>query len=148
MDVRGIDARIIDARGARFAASITVIVLGSALLLASPALLLIQAAVFAIGALIGPHRSPYAIFFRRWVAPRLRSRPAPEPIQPPQFAQLVGLIFAGLALLGALVAPPLFFIATAMAFGAAFLNAAFSYCLGCQMYLLLARMRGRLRTAR
>ena len=30
-------------------------------------------------------------------------------------------------------------IAVAMAFVAAFLNAAFSYCLGCQLYLLLVR---------
>jgi hypothetical protein len=33
-----------------------------------------------------------------------------------------------------------FTVATGFALGAAFLNAAFNYCLGCEMYLLLVRL--------
>jgi ribosomal protein S26 len=39
---------------------------------------------------------------------------------------------------------PLFLIATSFALGAAFLNAAFGFCLGCQMYLGFVRLRSRL----
>jgi ribosomal protein S26 len=35
-------------------------------------------------------------------------------------------------------------IATSFALGAAFLNAAFGFCLGCQMYLGFVRLRSRL----
>lgn len=35
-------------------------------------------------------------------------------------------------------------LATGVALAAAFLNAAFGYCLGCEMYLLIRRAQGRL----
>lgn len=139
---------MIDARGARFAATLTCVVLAATLVTAEPALLLIQGAVFAIAAGLGPDRSPYAWLFRNVIAPRLTSDPEPEPSAPPRFAQAVGLAFALLGSIGALLWQPLFLVATAMAFAAAFLNAAFGYCLGCQMYLLVARTRGRLLSAR
>ena len=37
-----------------------------------------------------------------------------------------------------------FLIATSFALGAAFLNAAFGFCLGCQFYLLILRGKARL----
>ena len=70
----------IDARGARFSALITAIVLSVALLTQSPALILWQAAVFAIGAFRGPQFTPYAIIFRTVVKPRLKSNPIFEPV--------------------------------------------------------------------
>lgn len=141
---RSSQQRNVDARGVRFSASLTALVLAVALVLANPALVVIQGAVFAIGALLGPHRSPYSLLFRRVIAPRLYSPAEPEPIAPPQFAQSVGLLFVLLALVGALLSSPLFVIATGLAFAAALVNAAFGYCLGCQMYLLIARTRRRL----
>jgi hypothetical protein len=58
----------------------------------------------------------------------------------PTFAQAVGFIVTitgvVLYLLGVTVALP---IAAGAAFAAAFLNAAFGYCLGCEIYLLFAR---------
>ena len=56
------------------------------------------------------------------------------------FAQLVGLFVTatGLALHLAGV-PGALVVAAAAAFVAAFLNAAFAYCLGCQSYVLLVR---------
>lgn len=132
---------MIDARGARFSAALTTVVLAAVLISGSPALLLLQAAVFAIGAFLGPHLTPYALLFRKFVAPRLSHGPELEPFKPVRFAQAVGLAFAFLGLVGALFVPGLVLLATAFALAAAFLNAAFSFCLGCRIYLLIARAR-------
>jgi hypothetical protein len=130
----------IDARGARFSAAITTLVLAMALALSSPYLLLFQAAVFAIGSSVGPHQSPYGVIFRNLVQPRLRGSVEREAVEPARFAQRVGLIFALTGLLGALLGvPAIFLAATAAALAAAFLNAAFGFCLGCQMFLILVR---------
>ena len=131
---------LIDARGPRFGALITVIMLSLTLVLDSALPLLFQGLVFMIGATFGPQRTPYAFIFKKLIKPRLRGDVPTEDVRPPQFAQAVGLVFAIFALLGfASSSEPLFLIATSMALAAAFLNAAFNYCLGCEMYLLLTR---------
>ncbi len=105
-------------------------------------LLGIQAVVFAIGALRGPRRHPYGRLFATVVAPRLGPVTEREPVPPLQFAQLVGLVFAVVGVLGfAAGAPLLGIVATAFALAAAFLNAAFGICLGCQVYPLVSRLR-------
>jgi hypothetical protein len=59
----------------------------------------------------------------------------------PRFAQFIGALFAFVALLGGVTGnSAVFLIATSFALGAAFLNAAFGFCLGCQMYLILVRL--------
>ncbi len=131
---------LIDARGPRFGAAITVVVLALALAFNQPLLVLWQAVVFAIGATFGPHKSPYAYIYKTLVKPRLSGDVPTEDVRPPQFAQAVGLIFASFALLGSVAGLDLVFtIAVGMALAAAFLNAAFDFCLGCEMYLLLTR---------
>lgn len=130
----------IDPRGPRFAAILTSLVLAAALVTGSPLLLAAQAAVFAVGALAGPQHSPYGWLFRTFVRPRLAPPAELEDVRPPRFAQSVGLLFALLGLLGHLAhAPWLALGATGLALAAAFLNAAFDYCLGCEFYLLLRR---------
>ena len=63
-----------------------------------------------------------------------------EDVRPPKFAQAVGFAFALVAAIGAFAGADLVFtIAVGMALAAAFLNAAFNYCLGCEMYLVLIR---------
>ena len=131
----------IDARGPRFSAVLTTIVLSIALATNSELLLALQAVVFAIGAIKGPQATPYAAIFRKFVKPRLKSEAKFEDVRPPQFAQRVGLSFALVGLFGAVAAPVLFQVAVSFALAAAFLNAAFDFCLGCQIYLLLARLR-------
>ena len=133
----------IDARGPRFSALLTTIVLAIALATNSELLLALQAVVFAIGAIKGPQATPYAAIFRNFVKPHLKSEAKFEDVRPPQFAQRVGLGFALVGLFGALAAPVLFHIAVAFALAAAFLNAAFDFCLGCQIYLLFARLRAK-----
>jgi len=131
----------IDARGARFSALITAIVFSVALLTQSSALILWQAAVFAIGALRGPQFTPYALIFRTLVKPRLKSNPVFEDVRPPKFAQAVGLAFTIIALVGSVAgSAAIFSVAVAFALAAAFLNFAFNYCLGCQFYLLGVRI--------
>ena len=92
--------------------------------------------------MLGPRRHPYGLVFATLVAPRLGPVTEREPVPPLKFAQLVGFVFAvigvigfagGLSLLG--------LIATGFALVAAFLNAAFGICLGCQLYPLVARLR-------
>ena len=131
----------IDARGARFSALITAIVFSVALLTQSSALILWQAAVFAIGAFRGAQVTPYAVYFRTLVKPRLKSNPVFEDVRPPKFAQAVGLAFAIVALIGSVAgSAAVFSVAVAFALAAAFLNFAFNYCLGCQFYLLGVRI--------
>lgn len=131
----------IDARGPRFAAAITTLVLALALLTQSIWLLFAQILVFAIGAGLGPHRSPYGLLFRKFVKSRLASPTEFEDVKPPQFAQLVGLLFGVVALVGAAINVPVMFVgALSAALAAAFLNSVFGYCLGCEMYLLIKRV--------
>jgi hypothetical protein len=130
----------IDARGPRFSASLTVIVLAIALVTSNVWVIAFQAAVFAIGSLRGPQFTPYALIFKKFVRSRLKSTPTFEDVRPPRFAQTVGLGFAVVALIGSATGSSLLFtVAVSFALAAAFLNSAFNYCLGCQMYLLLVR---------
>ena len=136
------DVQLIDSRGPRFSAVITTAVLATALATSNLWVIVAQAIVFAIGAFRGPQFTPYAAIFRTIVKPRLKSAVISEDVRPPQFAQSVGLLFAIVAIVGSLTGiNALFVIATSFALAAAFLNAAFNFCLGCEMYLLLLRLR-------
>ena len=133
---------VIDARGPRFGAVITTAVLATALATSNLWVIVAQAIVFAIGAFRGPQFTPYALIFKKIVKPRLKSAVITEDVRPPQFAQSVGLIFALVAITGSITGiSGLFVVALSFALAAAFLNAAFNFCLGCEMYLLLLRAR-------
>ena len=135
---------IIDARGPRFGAVITSIVLATALATNNVWVIVAQAVVFAIGAIKGPQFTPYAFIFKNLVKPRLKKAGATEDVRPPQFAQTVGLLFALTAAAGSFAGlDAVFTIAVAFALAAAFLNAAFNFCLGCEIYLLLLRARSK-----
>ena len=137
------DIELIDARGPRFSALLTTIVLGTALATGSAWLILAQAAVFATGAFKGPQHTPYATVFKKFVKPKLKSEASTEDVRPPQFAQRVGFGFTVVAIIGLLFAPALATVAVSFALAAAFLNAAFNFCLGCEIYLRIARFRAR-----
>lgn len=132
----------IDARGPRFSALLTTVVLAIALVTGSVWVAVFQAVVFAIGATKGPQFTPYAFIYRSLIKPRLKSPLRTEDVRPPKFAQSIGLAFALVAIVGAATGTSVVFsVAVAAALAAAFLNAAFDFCLGCQIYLLLARVR-------
>ena len=133
---------IIDARGPRFGAVITTLVLATALATNNVWVIGAQAIVFAIGAIKGPQFTPYAFIYKTLVKPRLKGETPAEDVRPPQFAQSVGLLFALTAIVGLTTGiDVLFTVAVAFALAAAFLNAAFNFCLGCEIYLLLLRAR-------
>ena len=104
---------LLDPRGPRFAAAITSVVLVLIMIFSAGWLALAQAAVFAVAA-VAPRYSPY------------------------------GLVFMLVAAVGYLMGAPLLgLVFTAFALLAAFLNAAFGLCLGCEVYLAWRRLSRR-----
>lgn len=159
----------IDPRGPRFAAAITTALLAVATFLtltgnsgsvaslsiaqrASDAGFVAVAVVTALflWSVASPATAPWGVLFRHVVRPRLAPPTELEDPRPPRFAQGVGLFVTATGLILQLLGVPWALpIATAAALLAAFLNAAFGFCLGCQIYLLLQRagILGRTRAA-
>ena len=138
--------KLVDPRAPRFGAGITTVVLALILVLGptspiSLALLIAQTIAFGLGSLIGLRAQPYGWLFRKLVRPRLGPPSELEDEAPPRFAQAVGLGFALVAAAGLVFGlDVLFYAAIGLALAAAFLNAAFNFCLGCEMYLLFRRI--------
>ncbi|MEV4097244.1 DUF4395 domain-containing protein [Streptosporangium saharense] len=125
----------VDPRALRFSAALTTVVLALVLVTGSAWLLAAQAVVFALS-LFGA--SPYGMIFKGIVK---SPPPELEDAAPPRFAQAVGLVFALAGLVGYVTQiTPLALGATAAALFAAFLNAAFGFCLGCEMFLIIRRI--------
>jgi hypothetical protein len=130
----------IDPRGPRFGAVITTVVLAVVLVTGNGWLLAAQTAVFAVSALSGLKYAPYGYIYRALIRPRLPKPTELENPAPPTFAQGVGFGFALVGTIGYLSGlTALGLVFTAFALAAAFLNAAFDFCLGCEVYLLLRR---------
>jgi hypothetical protein len=136
----------VDVRGPRFTAWVTTAVIVATLVVsafsaqAAAVVLGLQAVVFAIGAVGGPRKHPYGRVFATFVAPRLGPVTEREPVAPLKFAQLVGFVFAAFGAIGfATGLATVGLVLTAFALVAAFLNAAFGICLGCQLYPLVTR---------
>jgi len=137
----------VDPRAQRFVASVTSAVLIIVLVSGSWVLLAAQVVVFAVGAVFGLRYAPYGAIFKMFVRPRLGPPKELEDEAPPRFAQGVGLVFAVVGTLGyGLGVTWLGLSATALALIAAFLNAAFGFCLGCEMYLLIKRFTSKIRS--
>ena len=138
---------LIDTRGPRVAAAITVTVLATALAVggALGTLLLVwQWLVFGVATVLGLRWSVYGNVFRavkrRW---DLGPPPAVEPEVGPRFAQACGFAVMTVALLAIAVgagAVATAAVVTVLALAA--LLAAFDVCVGCRLYGLLARLPG------
>ncbi|MCV0333402.1 MULTISPECIES: DUF4395 family protein [unclassified Microbacterium] len=103
-------------------------------------LLTVVIALLFLWGLVSPQTAPWATLFRSAIRPRLAAPTELEDPRPPRFSQGVGLFVVGVGLVLHLLGVPWALpIATSAAFIAAFLNAAFAFCLGCQLYLLLQR---------
>lgn len=149
----------IDPRGPRFGASITSILLLITIALGLTAgssgssvaaratepaflLLVVITLLFAWGAFLGIAKHPYGAIFKTVVRPRLAAPAYLEPVEPPTFAQLIGFLVAGTGIVLHLLGVPYGLVAASgAAFIAAFLNAAFGLCLGCELYALLVRAK-------
>ncbi|WP_310528928.1 DUF4395 domain-containing protein [Nocardioides sp.] len=136
---------MIDPRGPRFTAAVTLVLLAAALVVPTPAavaIVAVQAAFFLAGVTLGVQRTPTAYVFKALVRPRLAPPATLEDERPPRFAQAVGLVFTGVALLGFAIGAVLVAqVAIGLALVAALLNAVFGLCLGCELYLLGLRVR-------
>jgi hypothetical protein len=134
---------LLDPRGPRFAAAVTTVVLVLILVLGNGWLALAQTLVFAISAW-SPRWSPYGLVYRHLVAPRLAKSTELEPAAPVRFAQLVGFGFLAVATTGYLTGVSVLgLVFTAFGLVAAFLNAVFGLCLGCDVYLGYRRLTGK-----
>jgi hypothetical protein len=132
----------IDPRGPRVGAAITTVVVAIVIVTGSGWLLLAQTVVFAIGALAGLRYAPYGFVYKALIRPRLQPPVEFEAEAPPRFAQGVGLAMAAIGTIGYLAGSPVVgTVFAGLTLAAAFLNAAFDLCLGCQMYLLIQRSR-------
>ncbi len=135
---------MIDPRGPRFSAAVTLVLLAVALVVPTQVAVLLvglQTLLFLIGVTLGVQRTPTAYLFKQFVRPRLSPPTALEDPRPPRFAQCVGLVFMTVALVGfatgaLLVAQ----VAVGLGVVAALLNAAFGMCLGCDLYLFGLRL--------
>jgi hypothetical protein len=140
-------AELIDPRGPRFGAAITSALSLTAFGIAVSAPggfftaypLIVLLAVLFSWSVFSPKTHPYGLVFKKLVRPRLAAPSELEDSRPPQFAQKVGLGFALLGLVGFWFVPVLVAVSAGFIFFAAFLNAFFNFCLGCQMYLGLKR---------
>jgi hypothetical protein len=141
----------IDPRGPRFGAGITAILLLvtiglslGGLQVAATIVFTVITLLFAWGAFAGVARHPYGLFFKAVIRPRLAAPSHLENPKPPTFAQGVGFVITLIGLVLALLSVPYaLVIFGGLAFIAAFLNSVFDYCFGCQIYLLLLRLRSR-----
>jgi hypothetical protein len=149
----------IDPRSPRFGAGITAVLLliTISLGLSSPVpgvtlaersaapgliLLVLLSALFAWGAFAGVQRHPYGALFKALIRPRLAAPTYLEEPAPPTFAQLIGFLVTATGVVLHLVGVPYgLVVAAGVAFVAAFLNAGFGLCLGCEMYGLLVRAK-------
>ena len=130
----------VDPRGQRFAAALSAVVLVLVLITSSAWLLGAQAVVFGIGAVFGLKYAPYGLIFRWLVRPRLGPPRELEDEAPPRFSQWVGLVISVIGVIGYATGLTLLgIVAAALALAAAFLNAAFGLCLGCEMYVMIRR---------
>ena len=139
-------ARGIDPRGPRFAAAITSVLLLIDVFLAligaaTPAIvLLVVIALLFLWGVASPRTAPWGTLYRSIIQPRLASPRELEDPRPPRFAQGVGLFVTAIGIALTLLGVPWAVLAAAAAaFVAAFLNAVFGLCLGCQLYLVLQR---------
>lgn len=131
---------LLDPRAVRFAGAVTALMFTLVLIFSFAWLALVQAVVFAFTA-VSPRHGPYGVIYRTAVAPNLPPPKELEPAGPVRFAQLVGMIFAVIAAAGYILGLPVLGAAmAALALFAAFLNAVFGICLGCEVYLAALRL--------
>lgn len=132
---------LIDPRGPRFTAVITASILALSILTHAYVLIILQLLQFAIGGFLSPKKAPYGLIYIKFVQPRLDKDFIGEDIRGPQFAQKVGFLFLLAAFIGLLTSNNLLLdVSLSFALAAAFLNAAFNFCLGCEIYLIGQRL--------
>ncbi len=132
------DGRMIDPRGHRFGAGLSVVILAVAFVADLPILVAFLALALGVSAFFGTR---YSILGRPWPYVRKALRLSPpaelEHEYPPRFAQALGFVGFGLAALLFIVGfAPLAWVVAAAVGALQAILAATGYCLGCRMYFL------------
>ena len=132
------EGRLIDPRGARFGAGLSVVVLVFGFLIGQPVIVAALTLALGVSALFG---TKYFVLSRPWpyVRSALRLKPPAELEHeyPPRFAQALGTIGFGLATLLFIAgfAPWAWLVAAAVG-ALQTLLAVTGYCVGCRLYFL------------
>lgn len=130
--------QLIDPRGHRFGAALSVVILAAAFAVNQPVVVALIALALAASAAFGTR---YSALGRPWpYVRRLLRRGPPAQLEaeyPPRFAQALGAFGLGLAVVAFLVGAALVgWILTAAVAGLQAVLALTGYCLGCRMYFL------------
>jgi hypothetical protein len=136
------DTDIVDEHAARFAQGTTGIVALLGVVLGWPLAWALMSAQLLIGVTLGRRFCLPCLAYYTLIQPRLGEGPL-EDSRPPRLANIIGIVFLGLAAaLWWLGAEP---AGTALAALVAFLalvSASTGFCVGCEIYRLTARLRG------
>lgn len=133
----------IDPRGPRFNQAVLTVGLLGAFLLDARVVVPVFAVVLGLGAAFGPRYGPFLRLFADVIRPRLGPPADLEDPRPPRFAAAVGVAF--LAAAGAAFAAGAPGVGWALALvvaALAGLAASTGICVGCEIYVFLARRRG------
>lgn len=135
--------RPIDPRGPRFNQAVLAVGLVLGFLFQLEAMVPFFAVVLLIGAALGPRYGPFLRLYSEVIKPRLAPPAQLEDPRPPRFAAAVGVVFLLAATASFAVGASGLGWALALVVAAlAALAATTGVCLGCEVYLLLARRRG------
>ena len=133
----------IDPRGPRFNQAVLTVGLLLGFLVDFRPIAAIFAVVLLLGAAFGPRYGPFLRLYAAAIKPRLDPPSELEDPRPPRFAATVGVAF----LVGATIAflagaPTVGWVLALIVAGLAGLAASTGICVGCEVYLFLARRRG------
>ena len=132
----------IDPRGPRFNQAVLSVALLTGFLVDWRPVVPLFALVLLAGAVLGPKYGPFLAFYAKVIRPRLAPPAEMEDPRPPRFAAAVGVVFltAG-ALAFAAGQAGIGWALALMVAALAGLSAATGICVGCEIYLVLARRR-------
>lgn len=135
--------RPIDPRGPRTNQGVLTVALLAGFLVDARWVVPLFAAVLFLGAAFGPAYGPVLRFYAAVIKPRLAPPAHLEDPRPPRFAATVGVVFLGAATLAFAAGVPGLAWGLALVVAAlAGLAAATGVCVGCEIWLLVAKRRG------
>jgi len=133
----------IDPRGPRLNQGVLTVALLIGFLADWRPIIPVFAGVLLLGAAFGSRYGPVLRFYAEVVRPRLGPPDEMEDPRPPRFAAAIGVLFLGAATVALVVGLPGLAWALALIVAAlAGLAAVTGICIGCELYLILARRRG------
>jgi len=136
----------IDPRGPRINQAVLALALILGFLAGQWLVVPIFGAVLLLGAAFGPKWGPVLRFYSSAIKPRLAPPHELEDPRPPRFAATVGVLFLGSSTIAFLAGAPTLGWALALIVAALAAAAATTgICVGCEMYVLIVRLRGGVR---